>query len=264
MRVLLNLPKEEKFNSLISPFPSRISIGNMVVEIGRGSFNSIFRTSFIGCHDVEEGTLSLRIGDYCEFSENVRLIIGGEHLSQNLLINTFSGSPQIRSQLIKNIKPINKGLIQVGASSVFSSGVTVLSGAEIGENVLIAAGSVCPKGNYSDNSIYGGIPAKILKKLAPLETKWWEYIEDDIVLFFKTGTTESLKKKYRRKVEIAFKGLPDRQGRITSLDMVGIYVEKIFIPLNSLSSEVKDYFDQVKSNTNMIAISDDIFKSYLI
>lgn len=56
-------------------------------------------------------------------------------------------------------KPIN---IEDGAW--IGSGVTILPGVTIGERAVIAAGSVVTK-SVESNTIYGGIPAKLIKKI---------------------------------------------------------------------------------------------------
>jgi len=46
--------------------------------------------------------------------------------------------------------------------------VTVIAGVHIGNNVIVAAGAVVVK-DVPDNSIVGGVPAKVIKPLAPLK-----------------------------------------------------------------------------------------------
>lgn len=57
-------------------------------------------------------------------------------------------------------KPI---IIKKGAW--LGAGATILAGVTIGENSVVAAGAVVTK-DVPDNSVAGGIPAKVLKKLA--------------------------------------------------------------------------------------------------
>ena len=53
--------------------------------------------------------------------------------------------------------------IKIGKNCWIGAKVTILDGAIIGDGVIIAAGSVVTAGEYSNNAIYGGVPAKIIK-----------------------------------------------------------------------------------------------------
>lgn len=58
--------------------------------------------------------------------------------------------------------------ITVGNDVWIGGNVTVIGGVHIGNNVVVAAGAVVVK-DVPDNSIVGGVPAKVIKKLAPLK-----------------------------------------------------------------------------------------------
>jgi acetyltransferase-like isoleucine patch superfamily enzyme len=57
----------------------------------------------------------------------------------------------------------HKGIV-IGNDCWIGAKVTILDGANIGNGCIIAAGSVVTSGNYESHGIYGGIPAKLLKK----------------------------------------------------------------------------------------------------
>jgi acetyltransferase-like isoleucine patch superfamily enzyme len=40
----------------------------------------------------------------------------------------------------------------------------VLDGVELGDGAVIAAGAVVRAGRYEGNAVYGGVPAKLLKR----------------------------------------------------------------------------------------------------
>ncbi len=58
--------------------------------------------------------------------------------------------------------------ITVGNDVWIGGNVTVIAGVHIGNNVIVAAGAVVVK-DVPDNSIVGGVPAKVIKSLAPLK-----------------------------------------------------------------------------------------------
>lgn len=58
--------------------------------------------------------------------------------------------------------------ITVGNDVWIGGNVTVIAGVNIGSNVIVAAGAVVVK-DVPDNSIVGGVPAKVIKTLTPLK-----------------------------------------------------------------------------------------------
>lgn len=58
--------------------------------------------------------------------------------------------------------------ITVGNDVWIGGNVTVIAGVHIGNNVIVAAGAVVVK-DVPDNSIVGGVPAKVIKPLASLK-----------------------------------------------------------------------------------------------
>ena len=58
--------------------------------------------------------------------------------------------------------------ISVGSDVWIGGNVTVIGGVHIGNNVIIGAGAVVVK-DVPDNSVVGGVPAKIIKTLKPLD-----------------------------------------------------------------------------------------------
>ena len=57
---------------------------------------------------------------------------------------------------------------KVGDDTLIGMGAVLLSGAEVGSNCIIAAGAVVREGDrIPDNSLAVGIPARVVKTLAP-------------------------------------------------------------------------------------------------
>jgi acetyltransferase-like isoleucine patch superfamily enzyme len=111
----------------------KISIGN---NVGIGEF------AYLG------GAGSLEIGDEC---------IIGQYLSCHPENHNYQDTTiSIRHQGVTR-----KG-IKIGKNCWIGSKVTILDGITIGNGSIIAAGSVVTK-SFPENSIIGGVPAKLLK-----------------------------------------------------------------------------------------------------
>ncbi|MFM2359229.1 MAG: hypothetical protein RLY16_1222 [Bacteroidota bacterium] len=75
----------------------------------------------------------------------------------NLITENHPIDPQQRKSLVLNRVHIKK-------NAWLGAGVTVLPGVTIGENAIVAAGAVVTA-DVADNTIVGGIPAKLLKQI---------------------------------------------------------------------------------------------------
>jgi acetyltransferase-like isoleucine patch superfamily enzyme len=69
--------------------------------------------------------------------------------------------------------PYEKGKIKVGNGSVVSWGSTVLHDSEIGEHTIISSGSTI-KGNVPSFCVFGGNPARPIKKIEPKNVSEFE------------------------------------------------------------------------------------------
>ena len=95
----------------------------------------------------------------------VFLDLGGITIEENVLIapkvsllsESHPVDPAIRQTLIP-------GKIHIKKNAWIGANATILAGVTIGENSIVAAGSVVSK-DVPDNVIVGGIPAKIIRKI---------------------------------------------------------------------------------------------------
>lgn len=130
----------------------------------------------------ENDESNLIIGKFCSISENVTIFLGGNHRTDwistypfNVLTEYFPEGKNILGH------PATKGNVIIGNDVWIGRNVTILSGIKIGNGAVIATGSVVTK-NVGDYEIWGGNPAKLLKKRFDEElikklqaTNWWDW-----------------------------------------------------------------------------------------
>ena len=120
---------------------SMLHIGNGAKighNVGLGSHG------FYGC-----GVGTLEIGDDCIFGNYVSI-----HPENH---NYADLSQPIRLQGVNSI-----GGVKIGNNCWIGAKATILDGTRLGDGCIVAAGAVV-KGEFPDNVIIGGIPAKIIK-----------------------------------------------------------------------------------------------------
>lgn len=110
-----------------------------------GQFISIGKNVFINhaCSFLDLGGITIE--DHVLIGPKVNLI------TENHPIN-----PSERQNLL--LKPIH-----IKRNAWIGAGATILPGVTIGENAVVAAGAVVSK-DVADNTIVGGVPAKLIKK----------------------------------------------------------------------------------------------------
>ncbi len=100
------------------------------------------------------------INSDCKFQDQGGIFIGDDVLiGHNVVLATLNHeeNPEKRANLCP-------GSIHIGNKVWIGSNATILPGTEIGDGAIIAAGAVVTK-NVEENTVVGGIPAKIIKKI---------------------------------------------------------------------------------------------------
>ena len=116
--------------------------GDISVEIGNGTF--------IGHQSIiTGGSAKIRIGSNCDISDRVSI---------------FCGTHEFGNCTRRAGRNIGKD-IEIGNGVWIGYGVLILPGVSIGNGVIIAAGSVVNK-NVEENTLVGGNPIRIIRKLS--------------------------------------------------------------------------------------------------
>lgn len=160
---------------------SRIIIQNGVLQIcKKWTYNDpFFSLLFLGKNStiISRGSFSIYSGSKIYVNENATLILGSGYINSNFNLSCFekieignnvaiSENVCIRDSdnhtIINSTKPMTQP-IKIGDDVWVGMNVTILKGVNIGNGVIIAAGSVVNK-DIPDNCMVGGVPAMVIKK----------------------------------------------------------------------------------------------------
>lgn len=100
----------------------------------------------------------LKIGNYVSIAQNVTFILDAEHYTNHISTYPF----KVKVLKTAQHEAYGKGNITVGDDVWIGYGAIILSGVNIGQGAVIAAGSVVTK-NVPPYAIVGGNPAKVIK-----------------------------------------------------------------------------------------------------
>lgn len=159
-------------------FGSGVSIADHVLLDGLGKEHlSIGNRTSIGRfgHIKVSGTLcdigigiqigdDVGIGEFCHIGGAGGVVIGND----TIVGSYFSVHPE--NHIFDNIdipirlQGVTRQGIKIGSGCWIGAKVTILDGVVIGNNCVVAAGSVV-RGNFPDACVIGGVPARILKKI---------------------------------------------------------------------------------------------------
>lgn len=119
------------------------------VEIGSYTYGII--------HVINHNNSKLSIGRFCSIAPEVTFITGGEHN-----ISTLSSFPFKVKVLHESSEAVSKGDIIVGDDVWIGYRATIMSGVQIGQGAIVAAGAIVTE-DVPPYAIVGGVPARIIK-----------------------------------------------------------------------------------------------------
>lgn len=159
----VEIPKEKRLNAFLAPFDLDLRIKNVRMRIGRFSLGLFYAIKFLPASDDE---FVLDIGCFCEAASNAKIIVGGNHQNENLF-NVGLTSGKIFRQFMDDANDrlcevrLSK-TVEIGDNVILSDSSIVAPGARIGAGSILGAGTVA-SGELRPVSIYGGVPAKLIK-----------------------------------------------------------------------------------------------------
>jgi acetyltransferase-like isoleucine patch superfamily enzyme len=155
-------------------FPMGSVYGEAWIEVGDQCMIAELVTLCAGIapgHDLGPEPV-LRIGDRCVIGRGSHIVA---HHSIEIGADVFTGpyvyiTDQNHSYSDLEIPvgrqwPVNSP-VRIGAGTWLGTAAVVLPGADIGRNVVVAAGAVV-RGNVPDYAVVGGVPAKVIREYLP-------------------------------------------------------------------------------------------------
>lgn len=104
---------------------------------------------------------TLSVGHFCSIGPNVQFFLSADHE-----VATFSSYPFKVKYGFAAMEGCSKGNITVGDDVWIGANAIILSGVQIGQGAVVAAGAVVNK-DVPPYAIVGGVPAKVIKYRFP-------------------------------------------------------------------------------------------------
>jgi serine acetyltransferase len=152
-------------------FPPGAVFGESAIEVGEDTLIGQFVTMSAGTIPGQDlcGFTILRIGDRCVIGRGSHIVahqsvlIGDDVWTGPYVYITDQNHGYADPHMpIGQQFPVNRP-VSIGNGSWLGAGAIILPGASIGENVVIAAGSVV-RGEIPDRCVVAGVPAKIVRE----------------------------------------------------------------------------------------------------
>jgi len=134
---------------------NNVSIGKNTTIECTGSLKEIGRGLVLGDN--------VGIGSHSFLGCAGGIVIGSDTIIGNFVSFHSENHNYEKTDIPIRLQGVNRRGIKVGDNCWIGAKVTLLDGAEVGNGCIIAAGSVVKAGQYADNAIYGGVPAKFIK-----------------------------------------------------------------------------------------------------
>ena len=125
---------------------------------------------------------NLYIGNFCSISQNVKILLGGNHRIDWVTTYPFGHvNTNIFNKFNGNGHPSTKGNVIIGNDVWIGHSATIMSGVTIGDGAVVGAEAVVTK-NVPPYAIVVGNPGRVVKKRFTdavieelLRIKWWDW-----------------------------------------------------------------------------------------
>ena len=146
---------------------SALGKGNLLIgdNVNIGAFSQvIISTSFNNIGEFIKIGNNVGIGEYAYIGGGGGTTIGNDTIiGQYLSVHPENHNYADKSKLIREQGVSRKG-IRIGNDCWIGAKVTILDGVNLGDKCVVAAGSIVTK-SFPNNSLIGGIPARLLKNI---------------------------------------------------------------------------------------------------
>jgi acetyltransferase-like isoleucine patch superfamily enzyme len=177
IKLVLWLDKKQKSSVIANEYSALRTKG--LLEFGEHSYGTP------KIHSYEGSQAKVSIGKFCSIAPNVNIITGGIHPINNVSLFPFRIKWTLKGAFKDGI-PSTNGPVIIGHDVWISTGVTILSGINIGHGAVIAAGALVTK-DVPPFAVVGGNPAKIIRYrfsdehiASLLRIAWWDWKKDKI------------------------------------------------------------------------------------
>ena len=147
------------------------------VQVGNYTYGELFI--------LDHGNKStMRVGHFCSIAPGVVFVLNSDHYTNH--ISTYPFKVLIAKSQTQ--EAISKGDIVIGDDVWIGCNATIMSGVNVGQGAIIAAGAVVTK-DVPSYAIVGGVPAKVIKyRFEP------EMIEDLLKIDYNKLTKEEIER----------------------------------------------------------------------
>jgi acetyltransferase-like isoleucine patch superfamily enzyme len=260
MHVKIKILNDNKGKHFLSPYTICVLVNGYVLEFKRGSYSAISSVKLYGRHKEGEIKEALIVGQFIERNHTTAIIVGGEHLTDDKqLINTFQTAEVIRLSVpgVQNLNSRVTGQTIIGDNVVCSANTTILNGAHISQNSLLAAGAVT-NASHAPNSILAGIPAGKIGDLKLPTANWWNFSFDGIIDFLKTGNVSQPEDKCEC-IKIYFASSTTPTNTISNMNFSHLTIHGRKFSVSDLKQHHIDYLAGLDDEENKFLVSDEIF-----
>lgn len=156
-----------------TPGPPFLIVSGGNIEAGKESYhNGNFKV---------KGVVKLRVGSYCAFGQDIKIIL----TNHNYLFPSMQYTFYIKNFGKLPYQPLGTQ-VNIGNDVWIGDNVIILPGVTIGDGCIIGGGAIVTK-DVAPYSIVAGNPAKVIKKRFSdekieemLMKKWWEWSDEEI------------------------------------------------------------------------------------